>query len=197
MKTAETLKERCLGEALNLIAENGIERLSLRDVARRLSVSHQAPYKHFSSRDHLLAVASGRAYQALGSAIKSRPVSPDPATDLYEIGRAYLEFARQNPVHYRLLFAMDQAELESYPDSHAQVAIAKDELKEAIRRLTQVQDTGFIEQASHFAWAAVHGLASLNVHCSAQLDSQQEAASLSYICSAIEAQAVSFATRRE
>ena len=56
------LREAYVKEALAIIAEGGIDSLSLRDVARRLGVSHQAPYKHFPSRDHILAEVVGRAY---------------------------------------------------------------------------------------------------------------------------------------
>jgi AcrR family transcriptional regulator len=49
------LREACVKQALEIIAKGGIDSLSLRDVARRLGVSHQAPYKHFPSRDHILA----------------------------------------------------------------------------------------------------------------------------------------------
>lgn len=49
------LREACVIAAQEVIAEKGVENLSLRDVARKLGVSHQAPYKHYPSRDHLLA----------------------------------------------------------------------------------------------------------------------------------------------
>ena len=49
------LREACVQAAREVIAERGVEGLSMRDVARRLGISHQAPYRHFESRDHLLA----------------------------------------------------------------------------------------------------------------------------------------------
>ena len=49
------LKEACVVAAQEVIAERGVENLSLREVSRKLGVSHQAPYKHYPSRDHLLA----------------------------------------------------------------------------------------------------------------------------------------------
>ncbi len=49
------LKEACIQAAREVIAEQGVESLSMRDVSRKLGVSHQAPYRHFPSRDHLLA----------------------------------------------------------------------------------------------------------------------------------------------
>ncbi|MFX4450801.1 TetR/AcrR family transcriptional regulator, partial [Acinetobacter baumannii] len=52
--------------------------LSLRDVARRLGVSHQAPYKHFPSRDHILAEVVGRAYASFAAHLEKRPRSDDP-----------------------------------------------------------------------------------------------------------------------
>jgi len=54
------LRERCVTEALAIIQEQGVEQLSLRDVARRLGVSHQAPYKHYANRDALLAEVVAR-----------------------------------------------------------------------------------------------------------------------------------------
>ncbi len=49
------VKEACVQAAREVIAEHGVEGLSMRDVSRRLAISHQAPYRHFPSRDHLLA----------------------------------------------------------------------------------------------------------------------------------------------
>lgn len=62
------VREACIAAAHGVIAEQGIEKPSLRDVARRLGGSHQAPYRHCASRDHLLAragAASGCEPQGL------------------------------------------------------------------------------------------------------------------------------------
>ena len=65
-----SLREACLTEALDAIREKGVEALSLRDVARRLKVSHQAPYKHFSSKDHLLAEVISRCLRDFADHLK-------------------------------------------------------------------------------------------------------------------------------
>ena len=46
--------------ATELLAEAGLASISLREVARRAGVSHNAPYRHFADRDSLLA---GQAVQ--------------------------------------------------------------------------------------------------------------------------------------
>jgi AcrR family transcriptional regulator len=57
------LRDACIVAAQEVIAERGVENLSLRDVARKLGVSHQAPYRHYPSRDHLLAEVMRRCFQ--------------------------------------------------------------------------------------------------------------------------------------
>ena len=57
------LKEACIQAAREVITERGVEGLSMRDVARRLDISHQAPYRHFPSRDHLLAEIMRRCFE--------------------------------------------------------------------------------------------------------------------------------------
>jgi AcrR family transcriptional regulator len=59
------LKEACVQAAREVIAEQGVEGLSMRDVARKLGISHQAPYRHFESRDHLLAEIMRRCFRGL------------------------------------------------------------------------------------------------------------------------------------
>jgi AcrR family transcriptional regulator len=43
---AASLKKACVQAAREVIAESGVENRSMRDVARKLGVSHQAPYRH-------------------------------------------------------------------------------------------------------------------------------------------------------
>jgi AcrR family transcriptional regulator len=158
------LRERCLSEAMAVIAEGGVSGLSLRDIARRLSVSHQAPYKHFRSRDHLLAEAIGRTYELLGYSIEARPRRDRPDEDLGEIGRAYLRFAKDNPLHYRLLFEYPLSELAAFEGVEAKAAIAFEHVLVAVQRLTGSEDETLNRECALFAWSCVHGLSSLSAN---------------------------------
>ncbi len=98
------VREACIDEALVIIEAEGIEALSLREVARRLGVSHQAPYKHYPSRDHLLAEVVRRAFAAFADHLDARPRKADPFADLHAMGQAYLDYALRHPLQYRLIF---------------------------------------------------------------------------------------------
>ena len=50
-----------------VLAERGIAALSLREVARRLGVSHNAPFKHFASREALLAAMAEQGFEDLAA----------------------------------------------------------------------------------------------------------------------------------
>ena len=52
------LREALLKSALRLISEVGPTAFTLREVARRAGVSHNAPYRHFRDRDELMAAVS-------------------------------------------------------------------------------------------------------------------------------------------
>jgi AcrR family transcriptional regulator len=85
-------------------------------VARRLGVSHQAPYKHYPSRDHLLAEVVRRAFAAFADHLDARPREADAFADLHAMGRAYLDFALRHPLHYRLIFGTPLPDAEAHPE---------------------------------------------------------------------------------
>ncbi|MEP6838099.1 MAG: TetR/AcrR family transcriptional regulator [Bradyrhizobium sp.] len=155
------LREACVKEALAIIAKGGLDALSLRDVARRLGVSHQAPYKHFPSREHILAEVVSRAYASFAEHLAKRTRSDDPYHDLGYLGQSYLDYARKHPLHYRLMFGTQLPDPAQHPEMMAQAKQAFAMLREAIDKLPGRSAESDVDQDAMFAWSVVHGLASI------------------------------------
>ncbi len=159
----ENLREACLEEALAIIEAEGVEALSLREVARRLGVSHQAPYKHFPSRDHILAEIVARAFGAFARHLDERPRRADPQDDLAEMSRAYLDYARAHPLQYRLMFGDLLPDLKKHPDMMRQAKHAFALLNDCLARLSAKDGAAASETDvaldALFVWSSVHGLA--------------------------------------
>lgn len=159
----EDLREACIREAVAIIDTAGLEGLSLREVARRLGVSHQAPYKHFQSRDHILAEIVERAFSAFARHLDARPRSPDPDQDLGAMGVAYLEYAHSHPLQYRLMFGTPLPDADAHPAMMREARHAFSLLTDGLRRVMErhgrdVPDDALARDAL-FIWSALHGLA--------------------------------------
>src|ERR1700757_2284011 len=63
------LREALLEPAIRLTAEAGPAAFTLREVARRAGVSHNAPYRHFHDKDDLLAAVAAEGYNELTAAM--------------------------------------------------------------------------------------------------------------------------------
>jgi AcrR family transcriptional regulator len=156
------LKEACIQAAREVIAEQGVEGLSLRDVARRLDISHQAPYRHFPSRDHLLAEIMRRCFEDFADFLdqKANAHSQDA---LCGMGEAYLSYAAQKPLEYRLMFGTPWPEPAAHPElvKHAvhafdvlrQNLLAKHGGKKSAKKQAELE--------AMFIWSALHGLATI------------------------------------
>src|SRR2546427_8857402 len=96
---------RAAGERLE---KQGITALSLREAARRVGVSHNAPYRHFADREALLAALAAQGFEMLGQAMRGQTGRG--------MGEAYVRFALQYPQRFRLMFG-GQIALDKYPRS--------------------------------------------------------------------------------
>jgi AcrR family transcriptional regulator len=162
-ETKFDLKDACVVAAHAVIAEHGIEKLSLRDVARTLNVSHQAPYKHYPSRDHLLAEVIRRCFKRFSIALNARERSADPREDMCALGLAYLAFAMQNPLEYRLMFGTPWPEEAAHAEMLTEARHAFDVLREALQPMFKKpkRQKQSIDAAAMFVWSTMHGLASI------------------------------------
>ena len=148
-----------------IIGESGVEGLSLREVARRLGVSHQAPYKHYPSRDHLLAEIVGRAFTAFAEHLDARPRGGNPSDDLAAMGRAYLGYALAHPLQYRLMFGTPLPDPAQHPEMLRRARYAFSLLRDGVARLAAEPGSRAVEGGAEldalFVWSTVHGLATI------------------------------------
>lgn len=154
-----------LKAALASIAENGVEQLSLRALARQAGVSATAPYRHFPSKRCLLAALMTQGFARLERAVgtASAAAGDDPVERLLAAGLGYIRFARDNPTAYNLMFSGVIDDFSEYAElqqaSQRAYAVVLD-LLEDVLALPGAPPLD-VSQAGGVTWAAVHGLASL------------------------------------
>lgn len=160
------LRAALLAGAGDLLEEKGAAQLSLREAARRAGVSQTAPYRHFSSKEALMAALAAKAYQDLAQGLTAAcQAAGDAAGRLHALGGAYVDYAVANPQQFRLIFGPEIAIMEQWEDTKS----ASDEVHNIIENT--VQDyldarrirlkTPQVPVAS--AWSLIHGLAMLMI----------------------------------
>src|SRR6478736_149187 len=91
--------------ALEILRETQSLEFSLRELARRAGVSHNAPYKHFADKRELLAAVSGAGFEILTKLMASEMARlSDPREQLFAMLRAYIDHGVRNPALYTLMF---------------------------------------------------------------------------------------------
>lgn len=155
------LREACAEEALKLIGEVGVEGLSIREVARRLGVSHQAPYKHFASSDHLLAEVVRRTYTQFSRYLEERMHRKTKHPEMRRLGEAYFTFAMEHPLHYRLMFGTALPDPEKHPDMMREARYAFAILLESLSRARGGKGEKADQLDALFVWSTLHGLSTI------------------------------------
>lgn len=107
------LRARLVDVGVELVAREGVQALTLREIARRAGVSHGAPRRYFRTHLELLSAIARRGFEGLAQratvAIGDSQAA-DPRAQLTALGRGYLEFALDNRGMYELMFRHDLLE---------------------------------------------------------------------------------------
>lgn len=146
------LRAAILDRALAIIADDGVDALSLRSVAAELGVSHAAPRHHFPNRRALLTAIAAFGYAELGgrtAAIR------DAGGAFLEVGIAYVQFAIENPAAFSVMF--DPTLYDSTDPELAQASART----LALLRETAATHHPDAEATALAGWSLVHGFAAL------------------------------------
>jgi AcrR family transcriptional regulator len=135
-----------------ILEKEGLSALSLRSVARHAGVSHAAPYRHYKSREALLADVATEGLAELRADIALAAAKPgDRGERIVHIGGAYIRFAARHGGLLRLMFGSELPNRAEFPGLAEATATIGDEIGGALG------DTA----SGITAWGAVHGLAML------------------------------------
>jgi len=99
------LRRAIVAAALEILSETQSHDFSLRELARRAGVSHNAPYKHFAEKRDLLAAVSAGGFEVLTKRMNVEAAkASQPRAQLFAVLRAYIRYGVENPALYRLMF---------------------------------------------------------------------------------------------
>ncbi|MEU5212766.1 TetR/AcrR family transcriptional regulator [Streptomyces sp. NPDC020742] len=106
------LRARLIEAGADLLAHEGVQALSLREIARRAGVSHGAPRRYFPTHLALLSAIARQGFADLAAEATGAldGAGADPRARLLALGRCYLGFARARRGMFELMFRHDLLE---------------------------------------------------------------------------------------
>src|SRR5437763_6635674 len=166
------VRDGLIAAGLELARAGGPDAVVLREATQMVGVVPNAAYRHFAGRDELLAAVSTAAMRELAARMAAgvarvRGKYGDPAAArrrLRAIGRAYLEFAREEPGLFATAFALPHQHAYDAPEgATGQAPLPLDQLRAV---LDELADAGVLSRRRRAGieypiWSMVHGLAVL------------------------------------
>ncbi len=160
------LKEEFISIAMDFIAKEDTEKLTLKVLSDATGTSRSAIYKHFKNKDALIETIIEKGFDKFD--LETTPYLKNESKALvdrfYLTGKLYIEFARTNPNLYRLLFGKKYAHIRE-----ALLSI-KDEDCSGFAALQKTvkdgQQQGLLKKEDSYQqaiviWSTMHGISSL------------------------------------
>jgi len=129
------LRETLIRTALELISENGLQGFSVARVAKQAGVSSGAPYRHFPSRESLLAETGIVFITELASRMRAAvaEAGDDPVDRVASVAGAYVQYAMDRNVSFQLFSAARESQsTEFYARSREMIDFLLGLVKEAV-----------------------------------------------------------------
>ena len=151
------LSDEILNSAYNFVSENGYAAMSLRTIAENCDVSATAIYRHYETKEHLLADVVVKGFIEFNIFVEGIPEA-----NIFDKCDNYLRFAFENKNIYDLLFSQSVVEFLKFPkilevaDSSFQTLL--ESVKDHDRSLN---DLSASNKAIHI-WSFLHGISSIS-----------------------------------
>jgi AcrR family transcriptional regulator len=144
------------------LQKEGIDALSLRELARSAGVSHGAPRRHFSDRQALLDALAERGYERLGAELRAALDAAPSSLDarVTALARAYARFVTSSGELLALMFAGKRSDPDGSVHRASEAAIEPWQ-KVFLEAGPDEGIVGDVKALGMAVFSAVHGLAVL------------------------------------
>lgn len=160
------MRKIILDAAIQLFIHDGYEGVTIRKIADKIEYSPGTIYTYFKDKDSIFYALHVDGFDLLYQKQLSTQGINDPRERLMAHGRAYIEFAIENPEYYDIMFIISgPQEIICMKEDWSQGQRSYDLLK---RNVTECQAVGLFkdeiaEAVAFFLWSIVHGIASLMI----------------------------------
>ena len=160
------LKEEFVSIAMDFIAKEDVQKLTLKVLSDATGTSRSAIYKHFKNKDALIETIIERGFEKFDeqTTLYLKDNTKALVDKFYLTGKLYVEFAKNSPNLYRLLFG------KKYAHIRVELLSIKDEDCSGFAALKQTvmegQNVGILKKEDSYKqaiviWATMHGFSSL------------------------------------
>ena len=157
------LKEELILSACAICEADGHDHMSLRSIAKEARVSQTAPYRHFKTKESLLAEVSTRGFIELKEILSNASTSKKTLSareKFLEMGEAYIEFGLSKRNTYDLMHSpvIDKTQ---FPELLNSAVGTFEELVCVLAELNPDISAKDLDIKCIHHWALVHGLVGL------------------------------------
>ena len=185
-------RDLILKTALELVKEQGIDKWSLREIARRIDYSPSGLYEYFDSKDDILYTL----WEQIGTRFRNylESVSQDlpPKEYLLQLSLAYVRFARDYPDYFMIGFSLVRSPVASFEslnelDPEPTFMILVHGVQRAIAAgLLHTEEAYGAAEISYSIWSLVHGMSMLQITYLADFEMDYESIDRKSLTSLLE-----------
>ena len=151
------LRDDILKAAYSFVKENGYAAMSLRGIADQCDVSATAIYRHYETKEHLLADVVVKGFVEFNMSVEG-----EEEDDIFQRSENYLAFAFDNYNTYDLLFSQSVVEFLKFPQILEVADKAFESLLESVKEHDKsLNDLSASNKAIHI-WSFLHGMSSIS-----------------------------------
>jgi len=162
----DAFRARLCAVAQKRFAKQGVDGVSMRQLAEALGCSPMTPYRYFRNKEEILAAVRAAAFDRFASALEeaARKTRGDLRAGGQAMGEAYIRFALGDPDAYRLMFDLSQPHPDRYPELVRASARARHMMSAALEALVKAGIfVGDPQLLGYVFWATMHGLVVLHL----------------------------------
>ncbi|PSL46214.1 TetR family transcriptional regulator [Chitinophaga niastensis] len=162
------MRRRIVDVAIKMFVEDGYEKVSIRNIADKIEYSPATIYLYYKDKDELLYDVQHEAFATLSEEFAKHINHKEPFKRLEQLAFAYVQFARDHPELYDLMFIIKapmnvEHDEEKWKNGDPAYDALYNLVSECIeKKLIRFKDPTV---ATLSVWAFAHGFISLDLRC--------------------------------